>query len=366
MKRSSFKLPDLGEGLQEAEIVAWHVSPGDRVVADQPLVSVETDKAVVEIPAPQSGRIAQLFGAVGDRIAVGEELVLFAEGQAADTGAVVGNLPNDADPVKKAPQIKKAVGPRSNAGKATPAVRVLASSLGVDLASVAGTGPEGTVTSEDVRAASADAGGGEPLRGARRSMAENMARAGAEVVPATIQDVANVMHWPENIDPTLRLIRAIAEGVRAEPRLNSWFEGTQARLSVQDRLNLGLAVDTPDGLFVPVVEDVDSLDDAQLRDRLDDLKTKILERSATRRELTGQTFTLSNFGMIAGRHVTLVVLPPQVAILGAGRIDEQVVAVDGKVVICRILPLSLTFDHRAISGGEAARFLAAVISDLER
>lgn len=362
-----FHLPDLGEGLQEAEIVAWHVSPGDRVVADQPLVSVETDKAVVEIPAPRSGRIKTLFGAEGDVVNVGAELAEFDDDAKADVGAVVGTLPEAAASEKRSePMRETPVAAAAGSVKATPAVRALAGSLGVEISELRGTGPAGSITLGDVQAAAKGrTGTGQPLRGARRTMAQTMTRAGAEVVPATIQDVANVNHWPDNTDPTIRLIRAIAAGIAAEPGLNAWFDGAQGELTIHDTLDLGLATDTPDGLFVPVVRDADTLDDARLRERLETLMRSVADRSIAREDLLGQTFTLSNFGMIAGRHVTLVVVPPQVAILGTGRINAQAVAVDGKAAVRRMLPLSLTFDHRVITGGEAARFLAAVITDLE-
>ena len=363
---SMFRLPDVGEGLHEAEIVAWHVSPGDRVVADQPLVSIETDKAIVEIPSPQSGRIKALYGAVGDVVGVGSDLAEFEDADRADAGAVVGELPEEPpEPVKSGSRRQQFRGPVRRR-KAAPAVRALAANLGVDLGSVEGSGPGGAITSSDVHEAAASDTSADCLRGARRSMAQAMSRAGREVVPATIQDVAVIDGWPQNADPTTRLIRAIVAGVSAEPKLNAHFHGERLELSVRRRVDLGIAVDTPEGLFVPVVKDAGALDDETLKERLETLKQAVADRTASPGDLTGQTFTLSNFGMITGRHVTLVVVPPQVAILGAGRIDHEAVVVDGKVAVSRTLPLSLTFDHRAITGGEAARFLAAVIADLQQ
>ena len=195
-----FTLPDLGEGLQEAEIVAWHVAEGDHVVADQPLVSVETEKAVVEIPSPRAGRIARLMGAVGDIVKTGAPLVAFAEGPAADTGAVVGELPGAE--ARREPAEKKTAGARV---KAAPAVRALARRLGVDLAAVVPSGPQGRVTRADVEraagAAAAEEAGApeEPLRGPRRAMARNMARARAEVAHATLTDEADIEAWPAGL-----------------------------------------------------------------------------------------------------------------------------------------------------------------------
>jgi pyruvate dehydrogenase E2 component (dihydrolipoamide acetyltransferase) len=360
---TTFKLPDLGEGLQEAEVVAWHVGVGDHVVADQPLVSVETEKAVVEIPSPQSGRIAELFAGVGDIVRIGAPLVAFEEQAAADTGTVVGEIPGEA-PATATADTK----PGGPGVKAAPAVRKLAQELGIDLATVSASGPDGTVTKADVeRAAGAATGVGpmEPLRGVRRVMARNMARAHAQVVPTTVTDEAVLSAWAPECDVTIRLIRAIAAACQAEPALNAWYYGDTEERRLHERVDLGIAMDTVDGLFVPVLRNVDERDAADLRRGLEAMKSDVERRSVPLDELRGQTITLSNFGMYGGRHAALVVLPPQVAILGAGRRQDRVVAIDGEPVVRSVLPLSLTFDHRAVTGGEASRFLAAVIADLE-
>lgn len=350
----TFQLPDLGEGLDEAEIVAWHVGAGDRVVVDQPLISVETDKAVVEIPSPWAGTIAGLIGAPGDRVKVGAPLVEFAGEPAGDTGAIVGDVP----PAAPAPKA---------AGAAAPAVRAVARRLDVDLAAVAGTGVAGTITVADVeRAAAMPRDGYEPLRRVRRSMAQHMARAHAEVVPATVMDEAIVDHLDAAADVTVRLVRAVAAGCAAAPTLNSWLDGKALALRRHVHVDLGIAVDTDDGLLVPVLRNAGELSDAALRQEMDRLKQAAREGRITPTELRGPTITLSNFGTLAGRHAALVVMPPQVAILGAGRVGLRPVVRDGQMAPARILPLSLTFDHRAATGGDAARFLAAVIGVLER
>lgn len=366
---TAFNLPDLGEGLQEAEIVEWHVSPGDHVVAEQPLVSVETDKAVVEIPSPQAGRIAKIFGQKGDIKKIGEPLVEFAEGPAADTGTVVGEIPAAPAEKEKAAPAKMppaAVAPPAEI-KATPAVRRLASELGVDLAALEGTGPEGTISRTDVERAGAGAPVKlEPLRGVRRAMAQKMARAGAEIVPTTVTDVADIGAWRVGEDPTLRLIRAIAFACKQEPALNAWYFGRDEGRQLHERIDLGIAMDTPDGLFVPVLRDIANRAPADLRRGLEAMKKDVQARTVPLEELHGQTITLSNFGMFGGQHATLVIVPPQVAIVGAGRIHDRVVAVNGIPAVHKALPLSLTFDHRAVMGGEAARFLAALVADLEK
>jgi len=364
---SVFNLPDLGEGLHDAEIVAWQVKPGDAVKSGDTLVSVETDKAVVDIPSPQSGVVVRTHGAPGAHLAVGAPLVEFADGGGTDEGALVGRLPTgkkgppSAAPVRPAPATTQRV-------KATPAVRAQARRLGVDLAAIVPSGPDGHVTSADVeRAVSGTAAGAaEPLRGPRRAMARNMARAHAEVAATTVTDEAIVDHWDATTDVTVLLIRAIVAGCAAAPALNAWFDGHGMTRVLHRHVDLGIAMDTEEGLFVPVLRDVGTPDAVALRAELDRLKAAVAARRVTPDDLRGQTITLSNFGVIGGRHAALMVMPPQVAILGAGGVAPRVVAVDGKPMVRRTLPLSLTFDHRAVTGGEAARFLTAVIGSLER
>ncbi|MGH7059855.1 MAG: dihydrolipoamide acetyltransferase family protein [Stellaceae bacterium] len=362
---TTFILPDLGEGLQEAELVAWHVAAGDHVVADQPLVSVETEKAVVEVPSPHSGRIARLFAQPGERVKVGAPLVEYDDGPRADTGTVVGELAAAAP----APTQPAAPPPAPGGIRAAPAVRALAQRLGVDLAEVTASGPGGAITSADVERvarATTEAGPAEPLSGVRRAMAVNMARSHAEIVPATVSDEADVEAWPQGSDVTIRLIRAIVAGCTAIPALNAWYDGRTMERRLLQEINLGLAVDTGDGLFVPVLRNVGGRDTADLRRGIEAMKRDLRARTVPIAELRGQTITLSNFGMFAGQFAALVIVPPQVAILGAGRITPRAVAAEGRLVAHRLLPLSLTFDHRCVTGGEAARFLKAAIDDLEK
>jgi 2-oxoisovalerate dehydrogenase E2 component (dihydrolipoyl transacylase) len=359
-----FMLPDLGEGLHEAEIVSWHVSEGDHIVADQPLVSVETDKAVVEIPSPQSGTIARLLARPGDRIKVGAPLVEFEQDGHADTGAVVGTLAPE--PSREVPHLAAAAAVPHIV--ATPAVRALARERGVDLAELTGTGPGGAITRADVdRVVAAGQTGGERLRGVRRAMAINMARAHVEVVPATLWDEVDIEAWrAPDADVTLRLVQAIAAACAAEPALNVWFDGTTLTRHPVPKIDLGIAVDTPDGLIVPVLRDIAGRDGAALRCDLDALKIAARNRTLSPADLRGPTITLSNFGVLAGRQAALVVVPPQVAIIGAGRISLAAVPGDTAVRFHHVLPLSLTFDHRVVTGGEAARFLQAMIDALSR
>jgi pyruvate dehydrogenase E2 component (dihydrolipoamide acetyltransferase) len=363
---TTFNLPDLGEGLVEAEIVTWHVSAGDHVITDQPLVSVETDKAVVEIPSPYSGTVGKLYAAAGDILETGAPLVDIKTSAPEDTGAVVGDL-EKATP--EAPPSEAGVRPTSVAAatrvSAMPAIRRLAKQLGVNLGTISGSGPGGTILSVDVQNAAEPApGNGEPLRGVRRAMAKAMAKSGDEVVPATLTDQADIHLWSADQNPTMRLVRAIAAACTIEPALNAWFDGTRRILHSQ--VDLALAIDTPDGLFAPVLDRVENISTAGLAPRIAGLKKAVQARSLTPQSLKGATITLSNFGMIGGEYAALVVSTPQVAILGAGRIHDAVLAIDGTPTVRRVLPLSLTFDHRAVTGGEAARFMAAACGELEQ
>jgi 2-oxoisovalerate dehydrogenase E2 component (dihydrolipoyl transacylase) len=361
-----FLLPDLGEGLEEAEIVAWHVTEGDHVVADQPLVSVETDKAVVELPSPRSGRIARLFGAKGDLVKVGTPLVEFAEGPQADAGTVVGELSEDEKRKARAGAREAA---RAGPIHALPAVRALAHKLDVDLTLVQGSGPDGTITRADVERAArslTEVGAAEPLRGMRRAMAQRMTAAHAEVVPASVTEEADVGDWRLGEDITIRLVRAIATASMAEPSLNAWYSAAAGERRLAKRVDVGIAVDTDGALIVPVLRNVGARAAPDLRAGLDRMRADVKARSIPAAELRGATITLSNFGMIGGRFANLVIVPPQVAIIGAGHIDERVVARNSQPVVRRVLPLSLTFDHRVVTGGEAARFLAVLKLDLER
>lgn len=360
-----FKLPDLGEGLQEAEITEWHVKPGDTVAADQPLVSVETAKAIVEIPSPYAGQVARLFAAAGEIVYLGAPLAGFeGAGEPEDAGAVVGDVKVGTQVVAEAPA---ALGRGGGAVRAVPAVRALARQLDVDLAMVTPSGADGVITAADVRrvaATLADLGPPEVLRGVRRAMAQNMARAQSEVAAATVIDDADIHAWAPGTDTTIRLVRALVAGCRAEPGLNAWYESQTGRRHVPKRIDVGIAVDLPEGLFVPVLRDTGNRDAADLRRGLDRMRADVRARKIAPEEMRGNTITLSNFGMIAGKYAAPIVVPPTVAILGAGRIHDAVVASGGVPAVHRILPLSLTFDHRVVTGGEAARFLAAVIADL--
>ena len=239
-----FTLPDLGEGLEEAEIVAWLVNEGDHVVANQPLVSVETDKAVVEIPSPWSGTIARRFGAKGDLIKVGAALVEYSEGAAADTGTIVGEV-KFSEPTREV----EARG-RPKGLQVLPAIRALARKLDVDLNLVQGSGGGGMITRADVERAArslTEAGPAEPLKGMRRAMAQRMALAHAQVVPTTVIDEADIDAWSKETDITIRLVQAMAASCKAEPSLNAWYNAEAGERRLLSRVDVGIAVDLEGG-----------------------------------------------------------------------------------------------------------------------
>lgn len=368
----TFKLPDLGEGLPDAEIHQWHVKEGDTIKADEPMVSMETAKAVVEVPAPRSGRILKLYGKAGDIIKTGEPLVEFEDGEdqpqkRQDAGTVAGRVEVGNIVIEESPTGVKPV-TASTTIKAMPAVRALAKRLNVDLTLIKGTGANGQITAEDVEranTASAPTEGYEALRGVRRVMATTMMQSHVEVVPVTLVDDADLNTWPKGTDITLRVIRAIIAGCAVEPSLNAWFDGKTMSRRLLQEINIGIAMDSTEGLFVPVIKNAAKGEAKELRNTIETFKSQVKDRSIPADDLRGATIMLSNFGTFAGRYANPIIVPPVVAILGTGRIREEVVAAQGKPEIHRILPLSLTIDHRAVTGGEATRFLNAVIQDLQ-
>jgi len=371
-----FKLPDLGEGLPDAEVREWYVKEGDEVKLDQPMVSMETAKAVVDVPSPQAGRIVKLHGKPGDVIKTGDPLVTYASAEGAvekvevreDSGTVVGVIETSDVVLKESATGVEVKSFARSTVKAIPAVRALAAKLKVDLTTLTGTGPGNTITADDVNAA-ASAGAapiGEPLQGARRIMATQMAKSHAEIVPVTLIEDADLHQWPQKVDITLRVIAAITAACKAEPVFNAHFYGQTASRKLISEINLGIAVDTPAGLYVPVIKDVANQTPESLRATLNEFKVKAANKSFSPEDLQNATITLSNFGTIAGRYANPIVVPPMVAIVGIGKTRPTPVAVDNQVAIHPVMPVCVTFDHRAITGGEAARFLDALLKDLQK
>lgn len=364
-----FNLPDLGEGLPDAEIHEWFVKEGDVVSLDQPLVSMETAKAVVDVPCPQAGTIEKLFGKPGDVIKTGDALVSFVSIQtkAADKGTVVGNLEESSEITEDNFTIGSE---HSSRAKSTPAVRLLAKKLGVTLATLKGSGEHGLITRDDVQQqADKDAQlpeGFEALRGVRRAMLNSMVQSHSEVVPVSIFDEADIHNWASGTDITVRLIRAIVDAAKKEPALNGWFDSKHGARRCFEEVHLGLAMDNDEGLFVPVIHNVAAQSDSALRKTIDELKVSVSNRAVAADKLKGATFTLSNFGKFSGRFASPIIVPPMVAILAVGRLYEAPVVHQGTIEAHKTLPLSLSFDHRAVTGGEATRFLGAIIESLRK
>lgn len=365
-----FNLPDLGEGLPDAEIHEWFVKEGDVVRADQPLVSMETAKAVVEVPCPQDGTILTCYGKPGDIIKTGAPLIAFAESKkaGADKGTVVGKLEESTDHSEDTFIIGA---PTANTRpKATPMVRILAKQLNISLSTVSGSGENGIITREDVQAAYDQKNqlpeGFVPLQGVRRSMLNSMIQSHTDVVPVTLFDEADIHHWNDKTDITYRLIKAITDAVQHEPALNAWFDKTHMARKLFDEVHLGLAMDSEEGLFVPVIHDADRLSETECRQTINQLKIAVQSRTVPSDQLKGATITLSNFGKFAGRFASPIIVPPMVAILAVGRLYDGAVSENGILQSHRLLPLSLSFDHRAVTGGEATRFLGAIMASLQK
>lgn len=367
-----FNLPDLGEGLPDAEIHEWFVKEGDTVKVDDPLASMETAKAVVDVPCPQSGTIVKLFGKPGDIIKTGEPLVGFQTDIAVskqDKGTVVGNLEESTEISEDHFTIGSGEN-RTLRNRTTPAVKILAKKLGVDLANLKGSGEHGFITKEDVEKAhqkhSQLPEGYEALRGVRRAMLNSMVQSHQEVVSVSLFDEADISRWKPKTDITVRLIRAIVTATKEEPALNAWFDSHHSARKCFKEIHLGMAMDSAEGLFVPVIQDIASQSDEALRQIINTYKKEVLERSVSSDNLKGATISLSNFGKFAGRFASPIIVPPMVAILGVGRLFERPILDGDNLSNHRFLPLSLSFDHRAVTGGEATRFLGEIIKSLEK
>lgn len=401
-----FRLPDIGEGLTEAEIVRWLVAVGDPVDVDQPVVEVETDKAVVEIPAPFAGVVLYHGAAEGETISVGEVLVVVGEagerweeapsheaelGEAAQP--IVGSLSSDAVDLDSRPDAEIRTTERKVL--ALPVVRKLAKELGVDLERVHGSGPQGRITREDVMAARghAESGGvrtepptaqsrpqprtgGErrPLSKLRRTIAANMSRSWAQIPHVTTFDEVDASRLlqvkkaltkrhdqPVSIDALV--VKAVIPALEQFQEFEAWLDGDD--LVIPERHDIGIAVDTSDGLLVVVVRDVGARDVLELSEELARLSAGAKKRILGPEELTGQSFTVSNIGAVGGGYGTPLIPPGTTAILSVGRAADKPVARDGRIEIAPMMPLSLSFDHRVIDGGLGRRFMAMVIENLE-
>jgi len=366
-----FKLPDLGEGLTEGEVARWLVSEGQEVAEDHPLVEIQTDKTTVEIPSPAAGKVARILVGEGEVVPVGTVLVVIGEDGAAPVAEQ--EQPRSEPHASEKATVRGQTPDRGDGGRvrATPLVRRLAQELGVELEGVQGTGPQGRVTEADVRGAATGRGQTpdvsaegrrEPLRGVRRLVAEHMSRAHHEVPPVT---------WVEECDfSSVDLkqlvpltLKAVAESLKEFPELNARLEGDE--IVYLDRYDLGVAVQTDQGLVVPVVRSCDERGLDELAQEVERLAEAARAGKLTPEELRGSTFTVTSAGKLGGLLTTPIVNHPEVAILSIGRVAERPVVRDGQVTVGRTGYVSVTFDHRVTDGARAAEFGLAVIRRLE-
>ena len=383
-----FKFPDVGEGIAEGEIVRWLVKEGDWIKEDQELVEVETDKAVLTLNSPYTGKIEKLYGNEGEIIEVGavlimvqdiEDVALVPASEKKDSGTVVGSLGEE-----KEIEIVRPV-------LATPAVRALAREMNLDLTQVKGTGPGGRITKEDVERllekigapmGAADTYGPIekiPLRGLRRTIAKRMAEASKRIAEVTIWEDADITEL-EQLRAKVRkraeaqgvkltylpfLIKASLAALKAHPYLNASLDEAAEEIVLKRYYNIGIAVDTSDGLIVFVVKEADQKNILDLAREGAALAEKARHRKIDLPELRGSTFTITNYGVVGASYGTPIINYPEVAILGLGKIEDRPVVREGQIVIRKIMPLSLAFDHRVIDGVEAGRFLGVVIKHLQ-
>jgi pyruvate dehydrogenase E2 component (dihydrolipoamide acetyltransferase) len=417
-----FKLPDLGEGLTEGEIVKWLVKVGDSIEEGQNFVQLETDKAVVDIPSPRKGIVLKLGAAEGQTVQVGQVLIVIGE---------PGEKPEAPPPPKKKPE-KEEARPRPSVGVvgeleeapeeieekappgpaappamaraeilAVPMVRKLAADMKIDLRTVRGSGPQGRITKDDVLKAAKgkkapekeappkevkelrkDAYGSVeriPLRGLRKTIAQSMAKSKSIIPHAAGIDEADVTQLltlrarakeraaQRKIHLTILpfVIKAVAAALEEHPYLNASLDDGSGEIILKKYYNIGVAVDTKDGLIVPVVKNVKGKNVFQLATELADLSDKARARTIDLADLKGGTFTITNFGAMGGLYGFPIIHHPEVGILGMGKIFEKPVVKEGKIEIRKVLPLSLSFDHRVVDGAEAVRFMNAVIQFLE-
>ena len=407
-----FKFPDVGEGIHEGEIVKWFVKEGQKVNADEPLGEIETDKAIVEMPSPKSGTIMKLHVQAGGIIHVGEIMVTILEenenpqdakkqmeSKKEDvpyTGSVVGFL-EEAKDVKPIVQSSAKIASQSSVSgiMATPAVRNLAKQLNVDLAKIKGTGNDGRITVDDVQKA-APAKKEEhagikvvrkydffgyidrvPLHGVKKTVASRMSESIFTAVQLTnmheadVTDLASLRekeknnYEKENIKLTFMpyIVMATALCLEDHPYLNASLEGEE--IILKKYYNIGVAVDAEEGLFVPVVKGAQAKDIKTIAKEIEKLANDVKSRKANMMDLKGGTFTVSNLGSVGVEFFTPIINYPESAILGVGRVMEKPAARNGKIEIRKILPLSLTYDHRIVDGAQAARFMIDMIKRLE-
>jgi 2-oxoglutarate dehydrogenase complex dihydrolipoamide succinyltransferase (E2) component len=394
-----FRLPDLGEGIVEGEILKWMAKEGDQIKEDQPLVEIMTDKVNVQIPAPRSGKVVQILAKEGDVAKVGQTIMVIDDGSG--VGAPVAPPPTSPPAVQAAAAPQQSASPPSQGVLATPATRRLAREMGVDLSMLSGTGPQGRVTDEDVRRSASglrsatttvtlptprqsppSAGAKEelvPLRGVRKTISERMLRSlqtTAQVTHVDEADMTELVLLREAFKGSAEkrgvhltympfIIKALVPALKEFPYVNASLDEQSGNIVLKKYYNIGIATDTEQGLVVPVVRDVDRKDMFELAGEIERLADKARRAQLTLDEVRGSTFTITNVGAIGGLFATPIVNIPEVAILGLHKIAKRPVVRDGKIEIRDTTYLSLTFDHRVVDGAYAARFTSRVIETIQ-
>ncbi|MDG6989849.1 MAG: 2-oxo acid dehydrogenase subunit E2 [Nitrososphaerota archaeon] len=391
-----FKLPDLGEGITEGEVLKWMTKEGDVVKEDQPIVEVMTDKVNVQIPSPRSGKVTKILVKEGDIAKVGQTIIVIDDGSGSGPAAVPAPpaTATPAAPVQTAPQ-----SPSTLNVLATPATRRLARELGVDIAAVRGSGPQGRVTEDDVKRSTAGrtgstitvpasnpvataAGGREevvPLRGLRRTISERMAkslRTTAQVTHVDEADMTELVLLREAFKGSAEkrgvrltylpfIIKALIPALKEFPYVNSSLDEAAGTIVLKKYYNIGVATDTEQGLVVPVVKDADKKDIFELAGEIEKLSSKARSGQLALDEVHGSTFTITNVGAIGGLFATPIINIPEVAILGLHKIAKRPVVRDGKIEVRDTTYLSVSFDHRVFDGAYAARFTSRVIETIQ-
>jgi len=377
-----FVLPDLGEGITEGEIRRWLVKEGDAVEEHQTVLEIETDKAVVEVPSPKKGRVTKMHKEIADIAKVGEVLMTIADvGEAVEEKPKEEERPKSVSVVGVLPEEEEEV-------LAAPAVRALAKELGVKLESIKGSGPGGSITKDDVTEASEKGKKTEDqygaierlaIKGLRRTIAKNLIMSQKTTAFVTGMDEADITElWSLKerekkalIEKGVHLtflpffIKAVHHALTEHPLLNASVDEGREEIIIKNYYNIGVAVDTPDGLMVPVIKNAGKKTILELASEIQGLSVKARERKIRLEEIKGSTFTITNYGHFGGWFATPIINYPDVAILGTGKISDKPWVKDGKIVIRKILPLSLTFDHRVTDGVDSAKFLSKVIQYLE-
>lgn len=386
---TEFKFPDVGEGIAEGEIVRWRVRTGERIKEDQILVEVETDKAVVEVPSPEAGEIITLHYKEGETVKVGAVLVTIGTGddqkgpgRKKDGGTVVGVL-EEAEEIEEEKTTGRVL--------ATPAVRKIAQDQGIDLSGVKGTGPGGRITKEDIQQSQEEGTGVKqgkdpfgdvirvPLRGVRKTVAKNMSFQHKTVAHVTHTDEVDITELvlikkkEENIlikkGKKLTflpfIIKAVVIGLKEYPILNSTLDEENGEIVLKKYYNIGIAVDTKDGLIVPNIKDVDKINILNLAEYMGVIAEKARSRKLDLKDLKGGTFTITNIGSYGGIFSTPIIMKPEAAILATGRVLDRPMVINGEIKIRKTLPISLSFDHRLMDGATVAKFLKTVALHLE-